>query len=322
MKIFMHHIYEYRKGLRKMVLYTGPSGERAGIVEKLGKHEISYIISDVSSEKINVFFGAEECIGVLKNFNTLELDKLSAAEDFILGSMLGYDLIIQCRRFLKRGISKNTSADNKSLYKENVKMLEMEKIRNSRLEKDIEGKIFILNKYEKDIRDLNRRVEELELNELLLREEIDKQQFGDFPDTATDGRGIISDCDEEDEECGCFDMDKCRYREEVDSIRSTVNLENRTFLLVGGRKKLKEYCREIVESGGGIFMHHDGGMEDSKKKLPSAALKADVVICALDCISHSACRSMKKICKKENKNILYLKNTSVNTLNEQIKAVC
>ena len=102
MKIFVHHIYEYKKGLRKMVLYTGTMDEKIRIIEKLKKHGISYIINDISTEKINVFFGSDDCIKVLKDFKTLELDKLSDTEDFILGTMLGYDLLIQCRRFVKR----------------------------------------------------------------------------------------------------------------------------------------------------------------------------------------------------------------------------
>ena len=101
-KIFVHHIYEYNKGLRKMVLYTGPVSEKIRIIEKLEKYGISYIVDDISAEKINVFFGADDCIKVLKGFKTLELDKLSDTEDFILGAMLGYDLLIQCRRFVKR----------------------------------------------------------------------------------------------------------------------------------------------------------------------------------------------------------------------------
>ncbi len=102
MKIFVHHIYEYKKGLRRMVLYTGPETEKIRIIEKLEHHGISYVIDDLPSGKMNVFFGADECVRVLENFKTLKLDQLSDAEDFILGAMLGYDLILQCRRFVKR----------------------------------------------------------------------------------------------------------------------------------------------------------------------------------------------------------------------------
>ncbi len=111
MKIFIHHIYEYRKGLRKMVLYTGASNKQNAIIEKLEKYNISYIIDNIAPKKINVFFGADECINVVKNFKTIKLDKLDDYEDFILGTMLGYDLIIQCKRFVRR--------KNKSIEKVN-----------------------------------------------------------------------------------------------------------------------------------------------------------------------------------------------------------
>lgn len=70
--------------------------------EKLRNREIDFIVKDISDKKINVFFGSSDCIEVLKNFSTLELEKLNDSEDFILGAMLGYDIGQQCRRFVKR----------------------------------------------------------------------------------------------------------------------------------------------------------------------------------------------------------------------------
>ena len=314
MKIFVHHIYEYKKGLRKLVLYTGPASEKERIIDKLEKHEISYIVDDVSSEKINVFFGAGECINVLRNFQTLELDKLSDTEDFILGAMLGYDLIIQCRRFVKRknGAARKNNLIKKEQHDQNKTVACNYKTKINHLEKDLQEKDFIIRKNEYDLKTIKNRIEEYEINEMILKEEISRLEF---ENCSVEGF-------EYDDECSCFEQNNCEYKNRIDSIKSSVDLSSKTVLLVGGRKKLKEYCREIVESGNGLFVHHDGGLEDSKKKLSSTALKADIVICALDCISHSACKSMKKICKKENKNILYLKNTAVSTLSEQIKAVC
>ncbi len=102
MNVFIHHIYEYKKGLRRLVLFTGNSKDRNLILDKLEKHGINYIIKDVSDKKINVFFGSEDCINVLLSFKSLELDKLSDYEDFILGIMLGYDVLLQCERYIKR----------------------------------------------------------------------------------------------------------------------------------------------------------------------------------------------------------------------------
>ena len=122
--------------------------------------------------------------------------------------------------------------------------------------------------------------------------------------------------------CGYLDEGKCRYQKDIDHIKKTAGLQSKTVLLVGGRRALRSYCRGIVEKNGGVFEHHDGGMEKSKKQLPGLASRADIVICALDCISHLACQSMKKICKKENKSIVYLKNTGFKNLDERIREIC
>ncbi|MDG5813633.1 DUF2023 family protein [Chitinispirillales bacterium ANBcel5] len=102
MEIFLHHIYEYKKGLRRLVLHTTASLYREFIEAKLSSQGISYIIVPVSGIKINVFFGDPYCIEILRSFAHNDLSTLSDEQDFILGSMLGYDIVQQCKRFLKR----------------------------------------------------------------------------------------------------------------------------------------------------------------------------------------------------------------------------
>ena len=101
MQIFDHHIYEYRKGLRRLVLHTTHADRRLHIEEKLNKTGISYIVDKVSDTKINVFFGDALCIEVLRKFGSLKIPELNDEMDFILGVMLGYDLCTQCRRYLE-----------------------------------------------------------------------------------------------------------------------------------------------------------------------------------------------------------------------------
>ena len=100
MKVFLHHIYELKKGLRRLVLHTCPADELCPVEEKLKREGIPFLIEQVSKRKYNVFFGDFVCISVLKEFSTLALNELSDQEDFILGTLLGYDLTIQCARFL------------------------------------------------------------------------------------------------------------------------------------------------------------------------------------------------------------------------------
>ncbi len=100
--IFNHHIYEYKKGLRRLVLYTGSTESRELMIDRLKRSEISFHIVNVSLNKINCFFGDLACIEVIRSFGDKKLHQLNDHEDFILGTLLGYDLHQQCERYLDR----------------------------------------------------------------------------------------------------------------------------------------------------------------------------------------------------------------------------
>ena len=102
MQILTHHIYEYNKGLRNLVLYTINSDELPKTLEILSGKEICYFISRVNENKVNVFFGNEVCVKIIESFGDKLLSDYSDEEDFMLGTMLGYDLIKQCERYIKR----------------------------------------------------------------------------------------------------------------------------------------------------------------------------------------------------------------------------
>ena len=53
-------------------------------------------------DKVNIFFGDPVCIEVVTRICRKPLNHLSPEEDFILGTMLGYSLLLQCRRYLQR----------------------------------------------------------------------------------------------------------------------------------------------------------------------------------------------------------------------------
>lgn len=102
MKVFCHHIYEYQKGLRNLVLHTLPKTQQCAAEDRLQKLQIDYKIQIVSENKINIFFGAPECVAVIQQFADKPLHEFSPEEDFILGIMLGYSRLQQCQRYLKR----------------------------------------------------------------------------------------------------------------------------------------------------------------------------------------------------------------------------
>lgn len=59
-------------------------------------------IDAVSANKLNLYFGNEVCLNVVRTFISKPMHALTPAEDFMLGTMLGYDLTAQCVRFCKR----------------------------------------------------------------------------------------------------------------------------------------------------------------------------------------------------------------------------
>ncbi len=100
--VFHHHIYEYQKGLRNLVLFTCDKKEIEYVSFKLTKCSIDYVVYHVGVDRANVFFGDETCLEVIRRIGKADLVSYTDEEDFILGIMLGYCRSIQCRRYLKR----------------------------------------------------------------------------------------------------------------------------------------------------------------------------------------------------------------------------
>ena len=87
LKVFLNHIYELKKGVRQMVLYTTKRKYEDFAVKRLINQKINYIIQPVGNDKINLFFGRKECINAIRFLVNQPLNKLSPEQDFILGAI-------------------------------------------------------------------------------------------------------------------------------------------------------------------------------------------------------------------------------------------
>jgi hypothetical protein len=85
-----------------MVLYTTNRQYESFAVKRLAGQGISYFIQSVGDNKINLFFGHEECINAIRYLITCPLNELSPEKDFILGAMLGYNICDQCDRYCRQ----------------------------------------------------------------------------------------------------------------------------------------------------------------------------------------------------------------------------
>ena len=90
-----------------------------------------------------------------------------------------------------------------------------------------------------------------------------------------------------------------------------VQLSGRCVLCIGGRANLVDGYRRLVETRGGRFMHHDGGQEENLRRLDTALISADAVVCQAGCVSHAAYWRLKDACKKLGKPCVFLKSPGV-----------
>ena len=102
MKVLMNHIYEYKKGVRQMILFTMNKRFEQFATERLQHQNIPYILQPAGKNTLNLYFGRRECLEAIRLIVTRPLNELTPEEDFILGAMLGYDICAQCERFCER----------------------------------------------------------------------------------------------------------------------------------------------------------------------------------------------------------------------------
>ena len=102
MKVLMNHIYEYKKGVRRMVLFTCNRRYEQYATRRLDSQGINYLVQPVGRQNVNIYFGRRECLEAIRLLVTHPLSELTPEEDFILGAMLGYDICAQCERYCER----------------------------------------------------------------------------------------------------------------------------------------------------------------------------------------------------------------------------
>jgi len=100
----------------------------------------------------------------------------------------------------------------------------------------------------------------------------------------------IKSCDE--------NCDSCEYQ-----------ILDKKILYIGGIDSTIVQCKHVVEENDGIFQHHDGGSKDSISDLHKMLTKADIVFCPIKNISYSTVYIVKEICRKHNKELVFLKNS-------------
>ena len=77
-----------------------------------------------------------------------------------------------------------------------------------------------------------------------------------------------------------------------------LDLCGRRIVYVGGRGGVIPHLRALVERCNGVFLHHDGGLEEQTRRLDGVLVQGDAVFCPIDCVSHDACQRAKRLCRQ------------------------
>jgi len=100
---------------------------------------------------------------------------------------------------------------------------------------------------------------------------------------------------------------------------SDLCLDGLSVLYVGGRPGDIPRLRAIGERVGASLLHHDGGVEESSDRLAALASRADLVLFPVDCISHSAVLTVKRLCRRASKRYVPLRSSGATSF---LAALC
>ena len=101
-----------------------------------------------------------------------------------------------------------------------------------------------------------------------------------------------------------------------------LDLSGLTLLYVGGRNNQVPHLKEVIERAGAQFLHHDGGIEQSTTLLPGLVTRADHVLFPIDCISHDAAVTIKRLCRATGKPYAPLRTASLACLLSALVTLC
>ena len=99
------------------------------------------------------------------------------------------------------------------------------------------------------------------------------------------------------------------------------DLSGQCIVYVGGRTGLTSHFRALVEDSNGRFIHHDGGLEESERRLSHLLSKGDVVLCPIDCVSHRACIRAKHFCKRTARTFIPLRSSGLSSFVSGLRQV-
>lgn len=98
------------------------------------------------------------------------------------------------------------------------------------------------------------------------------------------------------------------------------DLCSKRILFVGGLTRMEDLYRQMIEGNGGVFEYHSGYIKGGTKALEKQLMRADIVLCPINCNSHAACSTVKNMGKKHNKKVHFLRSSSLSAIGSALSA--
>jgi hypothetical protein len=100
-----------------------------------------------------------------------------------------------------------------------------------------------------------------------------------------------------------------------------VDLRGAVLLYVGGRAHQLPWMRALAERSGAAFLHHDGGIEERSGVLEAQLSRADVVLFPVDCVSHNAVATVKRVSRYAGKPYMALRTSGLASLAAALRTI-
>jgi Uncharacterized protein conserved in bacteria (DUF2325) len=100
-----------------------------------------------------------------------------------------------------------------------------------------------------------------------------------------------------------------------------IDLRGTILLYVGGRVHQIPQLRALAERSGASFLYHDGGIEDRSGLLEAQVSRADVVFFPVDCVSHNAVGTVKRMARYMAKPYVALRSSGLTALAAALRKI-
>jgi hypothetical protein len=93
----------------------------------------------------------------------------------------------------------------------------------------------------------------------------------------------------------------------------------KVILYVGGLERMEAHFRQVANTVPADFIHHTGRIRGGHIVLERMIERATLVVFPVDCVSHEATWTVKKLCRKANKPFVPLRSSGLSSFAEAMR---